>query len=162
MVLVGRRDQGAGVTPSAGVSPPANRLAIVETALKSEQQARQRTERSLAEAHAAIRDLTTRLGHAGLTQDEAVAAVRRAETENQALAAALEAERAARHDAERALQSALAAREHSASVRRRAVTTPTTVSNPVGPPIRRRGRPPGSKNLVQKISVKEPKPVRWW
>ena len=68
VVLVGRRDQGADVTPSAGVSPPANRLAIVETALKSEQQARQRAERSLAEAHAAIRDLTTRLGHAGLTR----------------------------------------------------------------------------------------------
>ena len=48
-----------------------NRPDSAEAALRSEQEARRRSERTLAESQATIHDLQTRLGHAVLERDEA-------------------------------------------------------------------------------------------
>jgi hypothetical protein len=79
-VTVLRRDQGHDVPTHRGVAPatpPSNsRLQRTEAALAAETAAREKAERSLAEAHAHARDLQTKIGHAELAKNEALEAAR--------------------------------------------------------------------------------------
>ena len=76
VVVLNRRD-----TAADSVAPPQNRLAVAEGALKTEQAARQRSERALAESQAAVHELQTKIGHANLARDEAVEATGRLRVE---------------------------------------------------------------------------------
>ena len=99
----------------------ANQLDAARRAIRSEAAARERAERSLAEAQVMICDLQTKLAHERLAKDEALSFVRRLETETPAAAQAqqtAEAElaaerRLARRDAEDALAEALAGHQEA-------------------------------------------------
>jgi hypothetical protein len=159
VVLVGRRDQAGDGSASSG-SLPVNRLAIAENALDAEHAARQRSERALAEAQATVHELQTKIGHADLARYEAVETADHLRAENERLKTELTAERQARAEAEQAFQKALDGREYG--VRHRVARAAETLGEPAQTPPRKLGRPPGSKNGVRKVPVKEPKPVRWW
>ena len=97
--------------------PATNQLEAARQTVREQAEARERAERSLAEAQAAIRDLQTKLAHDRLAKDEALQAVQRAENERQAVQQALEAmqeelaaERALREKAEQGREQAVAAR----------------------------------------------------
>jgi len=123
VVLVGRRDQPGDGGPSQGVAP-VNKLALVEVARRSEQEARQRAERALTEAQATIHDLQTKLGHGLLERDEARDTAQRLEADKRALTEALEAERNARRKAEDALETRFGAPGSSQQVPKRPVGRP--------------------------------------
>ena len=74
-VTVVRRDEASGaVTP---MGPSFSRLHRVETALQTETAARERAERTLQEAQAALQALRTKIGHNELAKNEAIEAARR-------------------------------------------------------------------------------------
>jgi hypothetical protein len=133
-------------TTQSNGAPPVNRLAAAEAARDSERNARQRAERALAEAQAALRNLQTQVRHTAMNQDEVLESARRAVTERDALDAALTAERQAREAAEQALAKLMARRERTAT----ADPVSATVTLRVRKPARAKGRAP------------EPKPVKWW
>jgi hypothetical protein len=94
----------------------ANQLDAARQAIRSEAAARERAERSLAEAQVLIRDLQTKLAHERLAKDEALETVGRLETDKQTVLgtlhivkAALAAERLARRNSEDSLAKALEA-----------------------------------------------------
>jgi hypothetical protein len=58
------------------VSVPSNRLALAESALRTERTARERAERALHEAQINIQHLQTQMGHAALAHAEALAVER--------------------------------------------------------------------------------------
>jgi hypothetical protein len=152
VVVVKRGSGQAAVGPGTPMPPSANRLAASEAALAVERAARSRAERALQEALATIRDLQTKLGHAELARHEAlqagaaeaerIAALRAEDVQQLAhLQAALDAERAARQNAEQALREALAAR----------------------PAKTRSGQArPAQPAPAPKAKAPEPKPVKWW
>lgn len=119
--------------------PAASRLEEATAALASERGMRERAERSLTAAQAAIRDLQTKLAHATLARDEAVAALHTAQEELAAMRA---------HSPAPMLPEPLSAD-----------AAPTT---PVTP--RRRGRPPkaATAKLPAKPRQRMQKPVKWW
>jgi hypothetical protein len=80
-VTVLRRDLGHEV-PAQRVAnpvttPTSNRLQRLEASLAAETAAREKAERLLADAHAVVRDLQTKIGHAELARTEAVETLRR-------------------------------------------------------------------------------------
>lgn len=161
-VVVVRREQGsdAGANHRAASvgAPPTNRVEQAEAALRTERDARERAERALIEAQATIRDLQTKVGHAGLARDEASDAAHRAEAERHALEHALElaesalqTERLARETAEAALEDALVDREVSEQRVREAVR-----SHPIRTMVRKAKAPRAEK------PAREPQPVKWW
>jgi hypothetical protein len=100
--------------------PGNKQLDAVRQALRSEAAARERADRSLAEAQVVIRDLQTKLAHERLAKDEALETVLRLETETRTAAharetaeAELAAERLARRMAEHALAEALVGRQEA-------------------------------------------------
>lgn len=149
-----------------------NQLEAARQAVREQAEARERAERSLAEAQAAIRDLQTKLGHDRLAKDEALQAVRRADAERQAVQQALDAmqgdlaaERALREKAEQGREQAVAARQDAVQ-RLREVTlvqqlrVADTAAGPAEAgktvkPVRPRGRPPKPRPV-------ESEPVEWW
>jgi hypothetical protein len=170
-----RRDEAGG--PQA--TPTPNRVEAAEATARFERDAREKAERSLAEAQAALHDLQTRLGHAQLAATEAQNAL-------DAERAAAEALRAALHEAEQqaataraekeAVEQMLRAAQDAAAVQRQDRSEPDTTA-PTIP--RRRGRPrkvvttpPVSRpragavkaGAVKKVAANTPetKPVRWW
>ncbi len=165
-----RRDEASG--PQATASP--NRVEAAEAAARFERDAREKAERSLAEAQATIHDLQTRLGHAQLAATEAHNALEAERAAAEALRASLqEAEqqitvaRADKMAAEQKLQAVQAA----AAERRQDRQDPET-SAPVTPRRRGRprkvaitpppGRPRGGTAKKSATSGPEPKPIRWW
>jgi hypothetical protein len=80
-VTVVRRDPGPDVPANrvaAPVSvPSSSRLQRTEAALAAETAAREKAERALNEAYAAVRDLQTKIGHAELARNEALESLRR-------------------------------------------------------------------------------------
>ena len=71
-VTVVRRDDPASAAPPMG--PSYSRLHRVEAALQTESTTRERAERALQEAQAAVQALRTKMGHNDLAKNEAVAA----------------------------------------------------------------------------------------
>lgn len=166
-----RRDEVGG--PQATPSP--NRVEAAEATARFERDAREKAERLLAEAQAAVHDLQTRLGHAQLAATEAHNALEAERAAAEVLRAALrEAEqqastaRAEKDVVEQKLEAAQAA---AAVLPRQDRLEPETTA-PTVP--RRRGRPrkvvttpPASRPrsaAVKKVgaSAPEAKPVRWW
>lgn len=113
VMLSASRDRGGDV------AAPVNRVAAAEAALKTERAARERAERSLQEALAAVQHLQTQLAHAELAHKEALAA-----------------ERHGREAAEQVLAAANAAREATAPR-----STETTARASPGKPRRKTGGP---------------------
>ncbi len=90
-----------------------NQLEAARQAIRAQAAAKERAERALDDAHVAIRDLQTKLGHERLGKVEALDAVRRAESDRQTIQqtlqsvqAELAAERVARRAAEENLRAA--------------------------------------------------------
>ncbi len=160
---------------AARVAAPTNRLEVAETALAAEISSREKAEKALAEAQAMVQQLQTKLGHADLARQDAVAALQR-ETETitdlraaladaEARAAAAEAARVAADDALATAQAPVAGDQ--APVAGDDVTV-------VRPEPARRGRKPKAKAAPDgettpasakgavAASMREPKPVRWW
>ena len=131
------------------------RLEVAERALKTERQARETAERSLAEAQAAIRDLQTKLGHAMLVRDEARANAERAELEKLALEAALTAAQEARQTLEYDLLNVVA------TPRRKAIAETKPQSSK---PVRTEptAKSPAKTTSRGRSARSEPKPVKWW
>jgi hypothetical protein len=177
-LISGRREHPDGNGSRNGNhAAPTNRLEVAEAALAAEIATRERTERALQEAQAAVHDLRTKLGHADLARQEAVEALRREREATEARQAELQeaqgqivAAREAREAAERALEEL---REDfarpveplpapAAPARRgrkpRAETAP--VAEPSAPVAKARkvGRP----RTKAAAPAREPKPIRWW
>jgi hypothetical protein len=139
-------------------SPSANRAEAAEAALKAERDARERAERALAEAQAAVRDMQTKLGHAMLALDEARESARRAQAEKRTVEMALGAEQEARGMAEDAMRVACAARDHAEdrlrAMRADARSARSAAAGRLSKPAKaqRRGKP----------AEPEPEPVKWW
>jgi chromosome segregation protein len=168
-VTVLRRDGGHDTLaqrPShAGGGPTSSRLQRVEAALAAETAARERAERMLHEAHAVVRDLQTKIGHAELARNEAVNALQqereaaaqlrrdaaacearigeaeaRARAAEQALRAAqeqLQAESRLRLAAEKALTAAEAARNSGPNSGQAAMSFEDEPAQAWSPPARR-------------------------
>ena len=112
------------------------RVAELEAALETERAAHGATRRSLHEAQAAVQAQQTRLVHAELAHNEALAA-----------------ERSARQAAEESLQTRLAAPEQPVAS---PVAAPALAA-PAKPKATARKAP-----RVPRVSKKEPQPVKWW
>ncbi len=112
------------------------RIAELEAALETERAAHGATRRSLQEAQAAVQAQQTRLVHAELAHNEALAA-----------------ERNARQAAEESLQARLAVPEQPTAS---PVAAPA-LAVPAKPKAAARKAP-----RVPRVSKKEPQPVKWW
>jgi hypothetical protein len=182
-VTVVRRDSPelshAGPGPAG---PTSSRLQRVEAALVAETAARERAERGLHEAQAAVQALRTKIGHTDLAKTEALAASKRHLDENVtsreelaagadrlrdaearaveleevlgALRAELAEERRARKLADQLLREAT---EESALVAAPA-PAPSSPRSEIDRPSVRRGRPA----TVHAEPEVEPEPVKWW
>ena len=177
-LVSGRREHDGNGTRQGANAQPTNRLEVAEAALAAEIATREKAERALAEAQAAVHDLRTKLGHADLARQEAVEALRR-ERENAAdLRASLQeadAHATAARQAQEAAERALADLQEGQANRPAAVVDV--------PPRPRRGRKPRAETLAaaeaiaaptaprkgpgrprktEAKPVREPKPIRWW
>ncbi|WP_428487614.1 hypothetical protein [Rhodopila sp.] len=94
-VTVLRREPGqeapAHRSVAAIATPTSSRLQRTEAALAVETAGREKAERLLAEAQAVARDLQTKIGHAELTKNEAIGALRQEREVSAALRAEVEA-----------------------------------------------------------------------
>lgn len=183
-VTVVRRDIPDAAHPAGGqAAPTSSRLQRVESALAAETSARERAERALHEAQAAVQALQTKIGHNDLAKNEAIAAGRRhleeivalkeelaaraerlleAETrasdieeDMRVMRAELTEERRARKLAERLLREAAEEPEPVASYEIAATPSPRDQIERIPA---RRGRPP----TVHAEPEVEPEPVKWW
>jgi len=183
-VTVVRRDAPDAAHSGTGhAGPTSSRLQRVEAALAAETAGRERAEKTLHEAQAAVQALQTKIGHNDLAKNEATAASKRHLEENVALREELAAgverlreaearahefeedlramrielaeERRARKLAERLLQEAA---DESAVAVPSDATHPNWVREPTEPVPARRGRPP----LARAEPEVEPEPVKWW
>jgi hypothetical protein len=183
-VTVVRRDTPDAAHPSTGQQgPTSSRLQRVEAALAAETAGREKAERALHEAQAAVQALQTKMGHNDLAKNEAVAASKRIGEEivtlREELAAAAERLReveAHAQVAEEELHSLRAelveerrARKLAERLLREATEEPAFVVAQEDPPVHhtpgpveripaRRGRPPS----VQAEPEEEAEPVKWW
>lgn len=183
-VTVVRRDIPDATHAGGGqAAPTSSRLQRVEAALAVETAGRERAERALHEAQAALQALQTKIGHNDLAKNEAIAASKRhldeivalkeelaagaerlleAETrasdieeDMRAMRAELTEERRARKLAERLLREAT---EEAAPAVPYEIAPPPRAHDPVERAPARRGRPPA----VHAEPEVEPEPVKWW
>ncbi len=163
--------------PDEADGPPASRAAM-EAALWDERAARERAERSLQEALAAMHDLQTKLGHAELAHKEASATAQATRTEADALRAEhqerelhwhedLAAERTARLVAEAALTEATRARGPAKRLRASAPAAQPALDPQDASPAPRARTPAktAAKRMRRAMSEPgqhEPEPVKWW
>jgi hypothetical protein len=178
-LVSGRREQTDGNGTRGGTNAqPTNRLEVAEAALAAEIATRERAERSLQEAQAAVHDLQTKLGHADLARQEAVETLRREREASAGLRASL---KGSEDQVMAARQAQEAAERTLAELRERRATQAEDVGVVDVRP--RRGRKPGVKVLAAVETVaatlaprkgpgrprtkepapaREPKPIRWW
>jgi hypothetical protein len=182
-VTVVRREPDAAHGGTGQAAPTSSRLQRVEAALAAETAGRERAERALHEAQAALQALQTKMGHNDLAKNEAVAASKRLadeivtlKEENAATAERLKEVEARADEAEEDLRTARAelteerrARKLAERLLREATEEAApVVVHQVAPVPRahdqverlpaRRGRPPA----VQAEPENEPEPVKWW
>jgi hypothetical protein len=187
-VTVVRRDAPDPAHPSGGQQgPTSSRLQRVEAALVSETAGREKAEKLLHEAQAAVQALQTKMGHNDLAKNEAVAAAKRhldemvtvreeltatsdrlrevearvleVEEDLRTVRAELSAERRARKLAERLLREATE-EPALAVLHEEAVHHAPSVQAPIAVERvpARRGRPPA----VRAEPEEEAEPVKWW
>jgi hypothetical protein len=181
-VTVVRRDApDAAHTGGGQASPTSSRLQRVEAALAAETAGRERAERALHEAQAAVQALQTKMGHNDLAKNEAVAASKRHVDEivslREEIAAGAERSReleARAHEAEEELRSVRSelteerrGRKMAERLLREATDEPAIAHDaaprnhlhePAERVPARRGRPPA----VRAEPETEPEPVKWW
>lgn len=182
-VTVVRRDAPDAGHPGTGqAGPTSSRLQRVEAALAAETTGRERAERALHEAQAALQALQTKIGHNDLAKNEAVAASKHHLEEiialREELAAGAERLREVEtraSDVEEDLRAARAelteerrARKLAERLLREATEEPAVVTAFEPTPLpreaveqrvpARRGRPPA----VHAEPEVEPEPVKWW
>jgi hypothetical protein len=171
--------------------PTSSRLQRVEATLAAETAARERAERLLNDAHAVVRDLQTKIGHAELARTEAVEAlqrereasiqlrrdaaawevrIREAEARTraaeQALSAVqeqLQAESRLRRDAERALKAA----EAACSSVKPVMPFEDEAAQTWSPPVRRLAESASVSPAIRRRRAAQPagveqEPVKWW
>ena len=114
------------------------RVAELEAALETERVAHSTTRRSLHEAQAAVQAQQTRLAHAELAHNEALAA-----------------ERNARRAAEESLQAHSARSESLAP-------PPAVVVPPSAAPAKPKSAARKAPRVPRAAKAKEPQPVKWW
>jgi hypothetical protein len=165
-----RRDEVGG--PQA--TPVPNRVEAAEAAARAERDAREKAERLLAEAQAAVHDLQTRLGHAQLAATEAHNALEAERAAVEALRVSLrEAEqqvataRAEKEAAEQMLRAAPDAVDLSRQARREVETQAPATPRRRGRPRKVAITPPAGRQrnpVKKKVATRAPdsKPVRWW
>jgi hypothetical protein len=161
---------------STRAATPTNRLEIAETALAAEISSREKAEKALIESQAMVQQLQTKLGHADLARQDAVAALQRErETIADLRAALAEAEARAVAEAEATAVALEAARVVAEDALPVAQALPANNDETVvQPEPARRGRKPkalatsagragaaAAKN-ADVTSTREPKPIRWW
>ncbi|HEY6431059.1 MAG TPA: hypothetical protein VIZ17_03695 [Acetobacteraceae bacterium] len=175
-----RRDE----SPQAA-APPTNRVEAAETAARAERDARDKAERLLAEAQAAVHDLQTRLGHAQLAVSEghqaleaeksAAAALNDQITQLEARLAEVAAERDSAEQELQAVRATLADMRQARDMADR--TTRPVIARPV---VTVRGRKPATspqsraapttsaqpkaatRSAKPATARAEAKPVKWW
>jgi len=183
-VTVVRREAPDAAHPGTGpAGPTSSRLQRVEAALATETVGRERAERALHEAQAAVQALQTKMGHNDLAKNEAVAASKRHLEEVVTLREELAAGAERLHEAEtrahdieedlRAARAELAEERRARKLAERllreateeAVLAPSYEIAPAHRPREpveripaRRGRPPA----VRAEPEVEPEPVKWW
>ncbi len=164
--------------PDAFASQPVNRVSVAHAALANERVARERAERSLAEALATIHELRTKLGHAelarqeaanaGLAAREALEALRTDSQEREArLNDEFAAERTARIRSEAALERALNTSSHGKpNYHAEAAATPRPKLKPAAKTSVAHGfviKPAKiTRPSVSAPRSREPQPVKWW
>ena len=177
VVHVSRRAEGASEPVPQGF----NRLQAAEAASQAERAGRERAERALHAAQAAIHELQTKLGHAELALAEAQAQAKSRATELDGLRAAslqhelrLAAAEEARQSAEQAAQAARAALQGERQTRKaaeqaaaeaRAASKPQRgrlahEDNQSAADTARKPRVP--KRETAQPAAHEPQPVKWW
>lgn len=119
--------------------------AALRAELDAERAARAGTERSVAEAQAAIRPLQAKLAHAELAHAEALAA-----------------ERWARERAEAALREAVAAREAAEQRLSEVLAARAGVGASEPRPKAKRAKTVKPAPKTPAAKAREPKPVKWW
>jgi hypothetical protein len=183
-VTVVRRDTPDAAHPGSGqAAPTSSRLQRVEAALAAETAGRERAERALHEAQAAVQALQTKIGHNDLAKNEATAASKRhldeivalkeeiaagaerlleAETratdieeDMRVMRAELTEERRARKLAERLLREAT---DEAAAPEPFEIAAAPRPREQIERIPARRGRPP----TVHAEPEVEPEPVKWW
>ena len=186
-VTVVRRDSQES-TATAQAGPTSSRLQRVEAALAAESAARDRADRALQDAQAALQALQTKIGHNELAKNEALAAAKRDREElvtlREETAAAreqikdLEARVDEAEDELRPVRTELAeerrARKLAERLLRETTDEPALVEAEAMAPHRsaalheeparipaRRGRPPGVRAAPPQPE-EEPEPVKWW
>jgi hypothetical protein len=140
-----REHAGRGATPAPGFR---QRGGEDSAALATERSAREQAERALAEATDRVRELQTKLGHAELARDEALALAMQRQTQIETFQTELR-DAAAREAALEAAREAARAQPAPPVVRKAAAPKPPVAAKPAAAP-RPRGRKPA------------PKPVKWW
>jgi len=164
--------------PDALTTPPVNRVSVAHAALANERMARERAERSLAEALATIHELRTKLGHAELARQEALSAAQTAREAAETLRADCQerdaglddevaAERAARRVAEAALQQVLDARtraepEHRAAAPAEPGSKPKRAERANVAGSSTAGSARAIRPSISAPRPREPQPVKWW
>ncbi|MBN8928143.1 MAG: hypothetical protein J0H19_16160, partial [Rhodospirillales bacterium] len=163
---------------------PGSRLEAAEAAAATHQAARERAERALAEAHATIHDLQTKLGHAQLAKTELQAAAQREQetlaalrqelraTNERAVNAETTCEKLQRQlaDLEAKLVEEQAARRAADLAREDAESLLRELdsSGPVDLPAKRPGRAPKSTSApkpsrrIAAAGDETAEPVQWW
>jgi hypothetical protein len=183
-VTVVRREQPDAAHASAGqAGPTSSRVQRIEAALATETAGRERAERALHEAQAALQALQTKIGHNDLAKNEAVAASKRhldeivtLREELAAGAGRLQDAETRAHDAEeelRTLRIELTEERRGRKLAERLLRESTEDANPAATyaaapahrpadPVERvavrRGRPP----TVHDEPDGEAEPVKWW
>jgi hypothetical protein len=153
---------------TARATVPTNRLEVAETALAAEISSREKAEKALAESQAMVQQLQTKLGHADLARQDAVAALQR---EKETIAEL----RTALAEAEARAVAGEAARVAAEDAPGDAQAPPTSNDETMErPEPARRGRKPkalaaaagrgvaASAKGADATSGREPKPIRWW
>jgi hypothetical protein len=181
VIVQSRRAHGLPVTEthSPKLSSAINRLEQAEATLKSERDAREHIERTLADMQRTIHELQTKLGHAELTAEEARVASHNLQASLQAAELAVETERQARETAEESLRQLRAAQvvapepkseprpEPSPEPRPEPAALQAPVSKPkqAAPPKAKQPVTPQKAAKVAGATAKKgpkPKMVKWW
>ena len=133
---------------------PVNRVEAAEAAANAAQLARAKAERHLEEARRVVHDLRTRLGHAELARDEALAAARRYEERLVAAESARAETERARQAAEPALATERSAREAAEQELKKALTSPAPAQ---GRPASKKARKSPARSAGKAASRSAPK-----
>lgn len=171
VVVQARRGHGINLADShsANVSSALNRLQVAEAALKTERDAREHAERSLAELQKTIHELQTKIGHSELAAMEARNAAQQIQAALQAAELAVLTECQAKEAAEASLQHLRASQKTIVVERHEPIEALAAPISPAPALLARPARVASSKPVAKvkrvaapKVKAAKPKLVKWW